>query len=52
MTRWQERHLITGQVADLKLDLTWSVTIDDDIAAGIIRLAEDGENVEGTGIIS
>jgi len=34
-------------VADLKLPITWSVTIDDDIAAGIIRVAEDGEGAEG-----
>jgi nucleotide-binding universal stress UspA family protein len=39
---------IAGSVADLKLSLTWSVTIDDDIAAGIIRVAESGGDAEGT----
>ncbi len=42
---------VASSVADLKLPLTWSVTIDDDIASGIIRMAENGENVEGAGKI-
>jgi nucleotide-binding universal stress UspA family protein len=41
--------LVASPVAELKLALTWSVTIDDDIASGIIRVAEDGEDTEGTG---
>jgi nucleotide-binding universal stress UspA family protein len=42
--------LVASPVADLKLAITWSVTIDDDIASGIIRVAEDGEDTEGTGV--
>ncbi len=34
---------------DHRLSVTWSVTIDDDIAAGIVRMAENGEDVEGGG---
>lgn len=33
--------------AELKLAITWSVTIDDDIAAGIVRVAETGDGAEG-----
>ncbi len=42
--------LLTGPIADLKLSITWSVTVDTDIAAGIIRVAEQGEDAEGTGV--
>lgn len=42
--------LVASPVADLKLAMTWSVTIDDDIASGIIRVAEDGEDTAGTGV--
>lgn len=42
--------LVASSVADLKLSITWSVTIDDDIAAGIIGVAEDGEDAEGAGV--
>jgi nucleotide-binding universal stress UspA family protein len=41
--------LVASPVADLKLALTWSVTIDDDSASGIIRVAEDGEDTLGIG---
>lgn len=41
--------LVASPVADLKLAITWSVTIDDDIASGIIRVAEDGEDAEWAG---
>ena len=41
---------IARDVADLQLTITWSVTIDADIASGIIRVAEGGENVEGAGV--
>ncbi len=34
---------IAPPVMSHKVKLTWSVTIDDDIAAAIVRLAEDGE---------
>ncbi len=42
--------LVASLVADLKLAITWSVTIDDDIATGIIRMAEDGEGMEDFGV--
>lgn len=42
--------LVASPVADLKLALTWSVTIDDDIASGIIRVAENGEDTQGIGV--
>ena len=41
--------LVASPVAELKLAMTWSVTIDDDIASGIIRIAEDGQDTEGAG---
>jgi len=41
--------LVASPVAELKLAMTWSVTIDDDIASGIIRIAEDGQDTEETG---
>jgi nucleotide-binding universal stress UspA family protein len=42
--------LLASPVADLKVSLTWSVTIDTDIAAAIIRGAEQGEEAEGAGV--
>jgi len=42
--------LVAPAVADLKLAITWSVTIDDDIASGIIRVAEDGKEMGDVGI--
>jgi nucleotide-binding universal stress UspA family protein len=42
--------LLASSIADLKLSLTWSVIIDTDIAAGIIRGAEQGEDAQGTGV--
>jgi nucleotide-binding universal stress UspA family protein len=42
--------LLASPIADLKLSITWSVTIDTDIAAGIIRAAEQGEHAEGIGV--
>ena len=41
--------LIANYGADIHLSLTWSVTIDDDIAGGIVRTAESGEDAEGAG---
>jgi len=41
--------LLDSPIADLKLSITWSVTVDTDIAAGIIRVAEQGEDTERTG---
>ena len=42
--------LIADDDAGLKLSITWSVTIDDDIAAGIVRVAENGEDAAGAGV--
>ena len=42
---------VASPVAGLQLALTWSVTIDDDIVAGIARVAEEGEEVEGAGVL-
>jgi nucleotide-binding universal stress UspA family protein len=42
--------LFASSLADLKLSITWSVTVDPDIAARIIRVAEQGEEAEGTGV--
>jgi nucleotide-binding universal stress UspA family protein len=38
--------LVAPTAADLHLAITWSVTIDDDIASGIIRVAEEGEEMQ------
>ena len=45
------RGRVASPVAGLQLALTWSVTIDDDIVAGIARVAEEGEEVEGAGVL-
>ena len=37
--------LLAAPVADLGLAITWSVTADEDIASGIIRAAEDSEDM-------
>lgn len=42
--------LVAPAVADLRLAITWSVTIDDDIASGIIRVAEEGEQTHNVDI--
>jgi len=42
--------LVADYDAGLNLSITWSVTIDDDIAAGIVRVAENGEDAEGAGV--
>ncbi|MEO8956828.1 MAG: universal stress protein [Ktedonobacteraceae bacterium] len=41
--------LPANSAAGHTFSVTWSVTIDDDIAAGIIRVAEDGEGGEVSG---
>jgi nucleotide-binding universal stress UspA family protein len=41
--------LVASPVASLKLAITWSVTIDDDAASGILRVAEEGEDSRGAG---
>jgi nucleotide-binding universal stress UspA family protein len=42
--------LIAAPGIDHRLSVTWSVTIGDDIATGIARMAENGEDVEGAGV--
>lgn len=42
--------LLAGPAASLKLTITWSVTLDDDCAAGIIRVAEVGEDALDMGV--
>jgi nucleotide-binding universal stress UspA family protein len=42
--------LIAAPGIDHRLSVTWSVTIGDDIATGIARMAENGEAVEGGGV--
>ena len=42
--------LVAHPIADLKLPVTWSVAIDSDVADGIIRVAENGEDAEGAGV--
>ena len=42
--------LLTSPIANQKPTVSWFVTSDSDIAAGIIRVAEQGENVEGKGM--
>lgn len=42
--------LIGQHIPDLHLAVTWSVAIDTDVAAAIVRVAENGEDAEGSGI--
>ncbi len=42
--------LTAPSVADLDLVITWSVAMDTDVACSIIRLAENGEDAQGTGV--
>jgi nucleotide-binding universal stress UspA family protein len=42
--------LLASPVRDLQLALTWSVTIDEDIASGILRVAEGREEALGAGV--
>lgn len=42
--------LLAAPIANLKPSVSWFVTVDSDIAAGIIRVAEQGEVVEGKGM--
>jgi nucleotide-binding universal stress UspA family protein len=41
--------LVAPAVVKLKLLVTWSVAVDTDVAAGIVRVAENGEDAEGAG---
>jgi nucleotide-binding universal stress UspA family protein len=43
-------HLREGPLAALKLTITWSVAVDDDVAHAIIHMAENGEDAEGAGV--
>jgi nucleotide-binding universal stress UspA family protein len=38
-----------GRLAELQVSITWSVAFADDVAVGIIRVAETGESTEGGG---
>lgn len=51
LTDQMREGLLDSPIADLKLSITQSVTSDTDVAAGIIRVAEQGEDVEGAGVI-
>lgn len=42
--------LVAPAGADLKLRITWSVAVDTDVAPALIRLAENGEDAEGSGV--
>ncbi len=43
-------HLREGIASELKLGVTWSVSLDTDMAHAIIRVAENGEDAEGVGV--
>lgn len=43
-------HLREGLAAELKLSVTGSVTLDNDVASAIIGVAENGEDAEGAGV--
>jgi nucleotide-binding universal stress UspA family protein len=43
-------HLKEGIASQLKLTVTWSVVFDDDVASAIIRVAENSEDTEGSGV--
>lgn len=49
-----KEHLCAGLIVpgfeSQQIAVTWSVIIDDDIAHGIIRVAEDGDDTEGAGV--
>lgn len=38
---------VASAIAPLHLALTWSVALDEDVASGILRVAESGEDAEG-----
>ncbi len=42
--------LVAPAVANLELPVTWSVAVDTDVAEGIVRVAENGEDAEGAGV--
>ncbi len=44
--------LVAPAVAAHKLTVTWSVVMDIDVAAAIVRIAENGEDAAGTGTFS
>src|SRR5581483_10633413 len=42
--------LIAHSVKELGLTVTWSVAVDTDVASAIVRVGENGEDVEGAGV--
>jgi nucleotide-binding universal stress UspA family protein len=44
------RGLVAPAVAELKLAITWSVASDTDVAAALLRVAENGEDARGSGV--
>jgi nucleotide-binding universal stress UspA family protein len=42
--------LISQQLVGLNLAISWSIAVDADIASAIIRVAENGEDAEGSGV--
>ena len=44
------REGLEGKAAELKLTVTWSVTLNTDVASAIISVAENGEDAEGAGV--
>lgn len=49
-TEQLQEGLIAPSLASLKIPVTWSVVVDDDAAQGILRLAEKGEDAEGSSV--
>jgi nucleotide-binding universal stress UspA family protein len=43
--------LVGQHVSELNLAITWSVAIDTDVATAIVRVAENGEDAEGAGVL-
>ena len=42
--------LVASALANLNLPVTWSVAIETDVAAGIVSVAENGEDTAGVGV--
>jgi nucleotide-binding universal stress UspA family protein len=49
-TQHLQEGLVAPAIAAQKLTVTWSVAVDTDPAEAIVRVAENGEDVEGAGI--
>jgi len=50
MAKQLHEKLVASVGTDLKLTVTWSVTVNTDVADAIVRLAENGEDTEETGV--